>query len=118
MAKRKTAKRRRAPKRRRSLPGPTAREALPISDERDAQEELREFTETSPALTGGDVDADWKRAASMGEEAVGGTAATPDQDVVDDLGKAVGGPRAPDEAFRSASEILDARDRDRGAQEE
>jgi uncharacterized protein DUF6335 len=33
-----------------------------------------------PRLSGGDVDADWQRAESTGEEAVGGSVATPDQD--------------------------------------
>jgi hypothetical protein len=72
-----------------------------------------EHHETGPALTGGDVDADWQRAASSGDEAVGGTVSTPDQSVVDDLGDAVGVHRAADEPFRASSEILDARDRHR-----
>jgi hypothetical protein len=40
-------------------------------------------------LTGGDVDAAWD-AVDIGEETVGGSTPTPDQDVVDDLGRAVG----------------------------
>ena len=100
--------------------GPPARETVWLrSDrERQAEEELRAYTSSSPALTGGDVDADWKRADSVGEEAPGGTVATPDQDVVDDLGRALGVPRAPDEPFRPSSEILEARDRRRAEQEE
>ena len=86
--------------------------------EREAEEELREYTATSPALSGGDVDADWRRADSVGEESPGGTVATPDQDIVEDLGRAVGVPRAPDESFRASSDILDSRDRARGTQEE
>ena len=64
-------------------------------------------------LAGGDVDADWRRADGVGEEAPGGTVATPDQNVVDDLGDALGVPRAPDEEFPSSAEILEDRDRDR-----
>ncbi len=45
---------------------------------------------SGPLLSGGDVDADWKRADSIGEEAVGGSVATPDQDVVDEIGRALG----------------------------
>jgi hypothetical protein len=86
--------------------------------EREAEVRERLHTATSPALTGGDVDADWERAASSGEEAVGGSVSTPDQDRVDDLGKALGVPRAPDEAFRSSREILEARDRKRAYQED
>jgi hypothetical protein len=51
--------------------------------------ELREHHATSPELSGGDVDAAWDR-ADVGEETVGGSTPTPDQDVVDQLGEAVG----------------------------
>ena len=40
-------------------------------------------------LTGGDIDAAWDEAAA-GEETVGGSNPTPDQDIVDEIGKAVG----------------------------
>jgi hypothetical protein len=50
----------------------------------------REHTETSPALTGGDVDADWEDAYAVGDEAPGGDNPTPDQDVVDDIGRSLG----------------------------
>lgn len=69
------------------------------------------------SLTGGDVDADWQRAAAIGEEAVGGSVATPDQDRVDDIGTALGVPRAPDEEVRTSTEILEGRDRNRWEQE-
>jgi len=51
--------------------------------------ELREYHATSPELSGGDIDAAWDR-ADVGEETVGGSSPTPDQDVVDQLGEAVG----------------------------
>jgi len=35
----------------------------------------------SPKLTGGDIDAAWEQAATVGDEA-GGTVSTPDQDVL------------------------------------
>ncbi len=53
-------------------------------------ERFTNHTETSPALTGGDVDANWESAYSVGDEAPGGDAPTPDQDLVDDIGHAVG----------------------------
>lgn len=68
-------------------------------------------------LTGGDIDADWQRADDIGEEAVGGSVPTPDQDRVDDLGRALGVPRAPDEEVRTSAEILEARDRNRWERE-
>ena len=67
--------------------------------------------ETSPILTGGDVDADWQRATSSGEEAVGGSVATPDQDVVDELGRALGVEQPADAEVRTSEEMLRARDR-------
>jgi hypothetical protein len=69
--------------------------------------------ETSPRLTGGDVDADWQGAYASGDEAVGGSTATPDQDVVDELGEALGVPQAPDAEVLTSAEILRARDRHR-----
>lgn len=68
--------------------------------------------ETAPALSGGDLDADWTRAQSSGEEAVGGSVSTPDQDVVDELGRALGVEQAADAEVRTSEEILKARDRD------
>jgi hypothetical protein len=75
--------------------------------------EMRTHPETGPRLTGGDVDADWQNAAAAGDEAVGGSTATPDQDVVDELGEALGVPQAPDAEVRTAAEILAERDRHR-----
>src|SRR6476620_2965274 len=40
-------------------------------------------------VAGGDIDAAWDQ-ADAGEETVGGTAPTPDQDIVDEIGRAVG----------------------------
>jgi Family of unknown function (DUF6335) len=63
---------------------------LNIGMGRKLRDEMRQYTSTSPELSGGDVDAAWEQADAVGEEAVGGTVATPDQDIVDDLGAAVG----------------------------
>lgn len=68
-------------------------------------------------LTGGDVDADRERAWDSGDEAVGGSVITPDQDVVDELGRALGVEQAPDEEVRASAEILRERDRHRWRQE-
>jgi hypothetical protein len=67
--------------------------------------------ETGPALSGGDVDADWQRAHDSGDEAVGGSVATPDQDVVDEIGQALGVAQEPAAEVRTSGEIL--RDRER-----
>jgi hypothetical protein len=63
----------------------------------------------SPVLTGGDIDAAWEQAAMVGDEAVGGTVATPDQDIVDEIGAAVG-LEMDDNAFLRTNEILEERD--------
>jgi hypothetical protein len=53
--------------------------------------ELRENAPAeSPTVSGGDVDAAWDQADASGEETVGGSNPTPDQDIVEDLGKAAG----------------------------
>ena len=99
-------------KRRRPAATPKPRPGAEHAGETTASlEERISHTETAPVLTGGDVDADWQRAASTGEEAVGGSVATPDQDVVDEIGRALGVEQAPDAEVRTSEEILRERDR-------
>lgn len=45
---------------------------------------------TTPEVSAGDLDADWQRADPVGEETVGGSVPTPDQDIVDEVGKGAG----------------------------
>ena len=66
--------------------------------------------EPDAPLAGGDVDADEERAADVGDEAVGGSVATPDKDVVDDLGRAVGVELPPTAPVIPSEEILRERD--------
>jgi hypothetical protein len=73
--------------------------------------EMLSHAETSPLLSGGDLDADWLRAHLSGDEAVGGSVATPDQDVVDEIGRALGVEQASDAEVRTSEEILRERDR-------
>ncbi len=51
---------------------------------------LKEHTGMTPELTSGDSDGDWENAYFSGEEAPGGDNPSPDQNVVDDIGKALG----------------------------
>ena len=62
-------------------------------------------TETSPAMTGGDVDADWEDAYAVGDEAPGGDNPTPDQDRVDDIGRALGIEYADNEELKGSDKI-------------
>lgn len=73
------------------------------------REELREYTNTGPELTGGDIDARWEDADAVGDEAVGGTAPTPDQNVTEEIEAAVG-LEMDDRAFLRTNEILEQRD--------
>ena len=67
------------------------------------------FNQPDPLLTGGDIDANYEQAAVVGDEAVGGTVATPDKDVVDELAAAVG-VELNDRSFLRVGEMLDQRD--------
>ena len=69
-------------------------------------------TETSPAMTAGDVDADWEDAYALGDEAPGGDNPTPDQDIVDEIGAALGVTYQDDEELKAADKIIE-RDRHR-----
>jgi hypothetical protein len=62
-------------------------------------------------LTGGDVDAAWDQ-ANVGDETVGGSSPTPDQDVVDEIGEALGVPAGPAEPV-ATTDRLEKRDRQR-----
>jgi Family of unknown function (DUF6335) len=62
-----------------------------------------------PKLTGGDIDANYEQASVVGDEAVGGTVATPDQDIVDDLGIAMG-IEIGDRELLHTHDILNTRD--------
>jgi uncharacterized protein DUF6335 len=72
----------------------------------------QEHTETSPALTGGDVDADWEDAYAVGDEAPGGDNPTPDQDRVDDIGKALGIEYQDNEELKGSDKVA-SRDKHR-----
>jgi hypothetical protein len=78
----------------------------------EMKERLAKNTSASPALTSGDVDADWEAAASVGDEAPGGDNPTPDQDVVDEIGRALGVEYDDDEELQGGAEIAN-RDRNR-----
>ncbi len=75
-------------------------------------ERLGEHTETSPAITAGDVDADWESAYAVGDEAPGGDNPTPDQDVVDEIGHALGVEYQDNEELKGSDKIVE-RDRHR-----
>ena len=63
-------------------------------------------------LTRGDVDADAENAYFSGDEAPGGDNPTPDQDIVDDIGKAIGVQYQDNEELRASDKVIE-RDRHR-----
>lgn len=88
------------------------RQGLAAGGRQKLEEKLNNHNSKDPILSGGDVDAAWDDSDVAGEESVGGSAPTPDQDVVDELGEAAGITYADDEPLDSDKKILD-RDRHR-----
>jgi hypothetical protein len=88
------------------------RQQLAVGGRKVLEEELDEYHSQSPQLSGGDLDADWRRANQVGEETVGGSVPTPDQDIVDELGEAVGLTYEDDEPLQGEEKIRE-RDRNR-----
>jgi hypothetical protein len=78
---------------------------------RTGREELKEalghHTATSPTLTAGDIDARWDDAYAVGDEAPGGDNPTPDQDRVDDIGKALGVVYDDNEELRGSDKVAE-----------
>jgi hypothetical protein len=64
------------------------------------------------AIAGGDVDVDIEDAYFTGEEAPGGDNPTPDQDIVDDIGKALGVEYQDNEELKAVDKVTQ-RDRNR-----
>lgn len=75
--------------------------------QQELKDKLRKNTSASPALTAGDVDADWEAAETVGDEAPGGDNPTPDQDVVDEIGRALGVEYEDDEELQGGAEIAE-----------
>lgn len=76
---------------------------------RDLERKLQTYTDRTPELTGGDLDASWEY-ADIGEEAVGGQNPTPDQSVVDEEGEALGITYNDNEPLRTTDKLQE-RDR-------
>ena len=69
--------------------------------------ELRLHTEAGPEMTAGDVDAKWQDAYAVGDEAPGGDNPTPDQDRVDDIGRALGIEYQDGQELQGGEEVLE-----------
>lgn len=78
----------------------------------ELRERLREHHSSSPADSGGDIDADWEDVNSTGSEAVFGHNPTPDQSDVEENAHAMGIDYEDNEPL-DLLEKLEKRDRDR-----
>ena len=58
-------------------------------------------------ITGGDVDVNLEQAYFSGDETPGGDNPTPDQDIVDDIGRAIGVEYQDNEELRSSDKVAD-----------
>lgn len=75
-------------------------------------EAMADHATLTPAITGGDVDVNVENAYFTGDEAPGGDNPTPDQDVVDEIGKALGVEYQDSEELRGSDKVA-ARDKHR-----
>jgi hypothetical protein len=66
------------------------RQGLASGGRQKLEEKLNQYNGMDPTLSGGDVDAAWEDSNQTGEESVGGSVSTPDQDIVEELGEAMG----------------------------
>ena len=73
----------------------------------DLDQSRRAHRSMTPEIAGGDVDVDVEDAYFTGEEAPGGDNPTPDQDVVDDIGKALGVEYADNEELKSSDKVVE-----------
>ncbi len=80
-----------------------------VAGGRTMRDRQREYNEADATLTGGDIDANYEQAMADGDESVGGTVNTPDMDIVDELGAAVG-LEMDNRTFLRTNDILEERD--------
>jgi hypothetical protein len=68
---------------------------------------LQEHSGMTPAITGGDVDADWENAYFTGDEAPGGDNLTPDQENVEEMGEALGLSYEDNEELKGSDKVIE-----------
>jgi hypothetical protein len=73
----------------------------------EIEERRLEHIGMSPEIAGGDVDVDLEDAYFTGDEAPGADNPTPDQDAVDDIGKALGVEYADSEELKASDKVVE-----------
>ena len=76
------------------------------------EESRQDHATMTPSITGGDIDINVGDAYFTGDGAPGGDNPTPDQDIVDDIGKALGVEYQDTEELRASDKVVE-RDRHR-----
>jgi Family of unknown function (DUF6335) len=71
----------------------------------ELDERRREHRGMSPEIAGGDIDVDLEDAYFTGESSPGGDNPTPDQDVVDDIGRALGVEYEDNEELKGSDKV-------------
>jgi hypothetical protein len=77
------------------------------SGRRALDRSLHEHSGMTPAITGGDVDADWENAYFSGDEAPGGDNLTPDQENVEEIGEALGLSYDDNEELKGSDKVIE-----------
>jgi len=77
------------------------------------EREFEKYHSVGLELTAGDADARWQEAEDSGAETPGGHVTTPDQDNVDEIGRAVGMEFQDNQELCAPEEVLSRRDRRR-----
>src|SRR5687767_3818832 len=77
------------------------------------EREFAKYHSIITELSASDVDAGWQEAEDSGAETPGGHVTTPDQDNVDEIGRAVGIEFQDNQELSAPGEILSSRDRRR-----
>jgi hypothetical protein len=73
----------------------------------ELDQDRRDHRGMTPEIAGGDVDVDVEDAYFTGEEAPGGDNPTPDQDIVDDIGKALGVEYEDNEELKASDKVTE-----------
>jgi hypothetical protein len=73
----------------------------------EMEESRQDHATLTPSITGGDIDTSVEDAYFNGDEAPGGDNPTPDQDIVDDIGKALGVEYQDNEELRASDKVIE-----------
>jgi hypothetical protein len=94
-------------------PEAVAKDNLAEMGRRLVEREVEKYHSISPEFAAGDSEERWQEAEDSGAETPGGHVATPDQDNVDEIGRAVGMEFQDNQELSAPGEVISKRDRRR-----